>query len=105
MRFRDVYDNLVRISDEALIFQDRVTSILDAHLSNVSYRLNAVMKVLTVITVIFMPLTLVAGIYGMNMRLPLVASQEDPRPFWWIIGGMAVAVAAMLAYFRKRDWI
>jgi magnesium transporter len=105
MRFRDVYDKLVRIADEALIFQDRVTSILDAHLSNVSYRLNAVMKVLTVITVIFMPLTLVAGIYGMNMKLPLVATQDDPRPFWWIIGGMVVAVGVMLAYFRKRDWI
>jgi magnesium transporter len=105
MRFRDVFDNLVRISDEALIFQDRVTSILDAHLSNVSARLNEVMKVLTVITVIFMPLTLVAGIYGMNMKLPLVASQDNPRPFWWIIGGMVVAVAAMLVYFRKRKWI
>jgi magnesium transporter len=105
MRFRDVYDKLVRISDEALIFQDRVTSILDAHLSNVSYRLNEVMKVLTVITVIFMPLTLVAGLYGMNMKLPLVATQDDPRPFWWIIGGMAVAVGGMLAYFRKRHWI
>jgi magnesium transporter len=105
MRFRDVFDNLVRISDEALIFQDRVTSILDAHLSNVSARLNEVMKVLTVITVIFMPLTLVAGIYGMNMKLPMVASQDNPRPFWWIIGGMVVAVAAMLVYFRKRRWI
>jgi magnesium transporter len=105
MRFRDVYDNLVRISDEALIFQDRVTSILDAHLSNVSARLNEVMKVLTVITVIFMPLTLVAGIYGMNMKLPLVANDTDARPFWWIIGGMLVAVGAMLAFFRKRHWI
>ena len=94
MRFRDVYDNLVRIADEALIFQDRVTSILDAHLSNVGHRLNEVMKVLTVITVIFMPLTLVAGIYGMNMKLPLVATPDDPRPFWWIIGAMVVAVGA-----------
>jgi magnesium transporter len=104
-RFRDVYDNLVRIADEALIFQDRLTSILDAHLSNVSHRLNEVMKVLTVITVIFMPLTLVAGIYGMNMKLPLVSTVDDPRPFWWIIGGMAAAVALMLAAFRRRGWI
>jgi magnesium transporter len=104
-RFRDVYDNLVRIADESLIFQDRVSSILDAHLSNISHRLNEVMKVLTVITVIFMPLTLVAGIYGMNMKLPLVATAEDPRPFWWVIGGMAVAVALMLAAFRRRGWI
>lgn len=104
-RFRDVYDNLVRISDEALLFQDRVSTILDAYMSSVSNRLNQVMKVLTVITVVFMPLTLVAGLFGMNMRLPLVASAADPRPFWWLIGGMAAAVAGMLLLFRRRGWI
>lgn len=104
-RFRDVYDNLVRISDEALLFQDRVSSILDAHLSSVSNRLNQVMKVLTVITVIFMPLTLVAGLYGMNMRLPLVGSPDDPRPFWWLVGGMTAVVSGMLLLFRRRGWI
>ena len=104
-RFRDVYDSLVRIADEALIFQDRVTSILEAHLSFASHRLNEVMKVLTVITVIFMPLTLVAGIYGMNLKLPLVTNVDDPRPFWWIVGGMVAAVGLMLAAFRRRGWI
>ena len=69
-RFRDVYDHLVRIADDALIFQDRITGILDAHLSNVSNRLNEVMKVLTVVATIFMPLTLLTGIYGMNVPLP-----------------------------------
>jgi magnesium transporter len=104
-RFRDVFDNLVRIADEALIFQDRVTSLLDAHLSNVSNRLNEIMRVLTVITVIVSPLTLVAGIYGMNMKLPMVGAPSDPRPFWWLVGGMAVTVAAMLVFFRKRNWL
>jgi magnesium transporter len=104
-RFRDVYDNLVRISDESLLFQDRITSLLDVHLSNTSNRLNQIMKVLTVITVIFMPLTLVAGLYGMNMRLPLVANDHDPRPFWWLGGAMFVAVVAMLAYFRRKKWL
>ena len=104
-RFRDVYDDLVRLSDEALIFQDRVSALLDAHLSNVSNRLNGVMKVLTVITVIFMPLTLVAGLYGMNMKLPLVGSEADPRPFWWLVAAMAAAVLSMLAAFRYKRWI
>ena len=54
-RFRDVYDNLVRIADEGLIFQDRITSLLDAHFSNVSNRLNEIMRVLTVLTVIVAP--------------------------------------------------
>jgi magnesium transporter len=104
-RFRDVYDHLVRIADEALIFQDRVSSLLDAHLSNVSNQLNGIMKVLTVITVIFMPLTLIVGLYGMNMRLPLVGAGEDPRPFWWLVSAMIALVAAMLAVFRARRWI
>ena len=60
-RFRDVYDHLVRLTDEAMILQDRVTGLLEAHLSNVSNRLNEVMKVLTVVSTIFMPLTLLTG--------------------------------------------
>jgi magnesium transporter len=104
-RFRDVYDNLVRIADEGLIFQDRITSLLDAHYSNVSNRLNEIMRVLTVFTVIVSPLTLVAGIYGMNMKLPLVSSDTDPRPFWWLVGGMAVTVVVMLGFFRRKRWL
>ena len=104
-RFRDVYDNLVRISDEALIFQDRVTSILEAHLSNVSYRLNEVMKVLTIITLIFMPPTLVAGLYGMNVHLPGVGSPDNPAPFWWIAGGIAAVTVFMLWMFRRKRWL
>ncbi len=104
-RFRDVYDHLVRIADEALVFQDRVSSLLDAHLSNVSNRLNQVMKVLTVITVIFMPLTLITSLYGMNMKLPFVGDDQDPRPFWWLVGGMVTLVAVMLGAFRTRRWI
>src|SRR5207249_5948525 len=56
-RFRDVYDHLVRIADDSLVFQDRLTGILDAHLSSISNQLNQVMKVLAVVATIFMPLT------------------------------------------------
>ena len=66
-RFRDVHDHLVRLSDEAMFFQDRITSILDAHLSAVSNQLNTVMKVLTIIATLFMPLTVLTGMYGMNV--------------------------------------
>jgi magnesium transporter len=103
-RFRDVYDHLVRVADDALIFQDRITGMLDAHLSNVSYRLNEVMKVLTIVTVLFMPPTLVAGIWGMNVPLPHLPG-GDQAQFWWVIGGMLVMTVGMLLYFRRRRWI
>jgi magnesium transporter len=103
-RFRDVYDHLVRISDDALMFQDRITGMLDAHLSNVSFRLNEVMKVLTIVTVLFMPPTLVAGIWGMNVPLPHFPGGEAAQ-FWWVVGGIAGITAAMLIFFRSRRWL
>src|SRR3954471_6053679 len=103
-RFRDVYDHLVRVSDDALMFQDRITGMLDAHLSNVSFRLNEVMKVLTLVTVLFMPPTLIAGIWGMNVGLPHFPG-GDGAQFWWVIGGMAAIIVAMLVVFRSRRWI
>jgi magnesium transporter len=103
-RFRDVSDHLVRIADDALVFQDRLTGILDAHLSIISNQLNEVMKVLAVVSTIFMPLTLVTGVYGMNMPLPHFPG-GDAVQFWWLAGGSAVLVVVMLALFRRARWI
>ena len=75
-RFRDVFDHLVRLSDEAMLLQDRVTSILDAHLSNVSNRLNQQMKLLTLVTVVALPFTVLGGLFGMNVHLPGISSDE-----------------------------
>ncbi|PWT82479.1 MAG: magnesium and cobalt transport protein CorA, partial [Blastocatellia bacterium] len=103
-RFRDVHDHLVRMSDDALLFQDRITGILDAHLSNVSNRLNEVMKVLTVVSTIFMPLTLLTGLYGMNVDLPHLPGGAAAQ-FWWLLGFMLAAVVLMLAVFRRKGWV
>jgi magnesium transporter len=103
-RFRDVHDHLVRLVDEALFFQDRVTSLLDAHLTMVSNQLNSVMKVLTIIATIFMPLTVVTGMWGMNVPLPHFLGGEEVQ-FWWVVGLMLVLSGAMLAFFRVRRWI
>jgi magnesium transporter len=103
-RFRDVHDHVVRISDDAGLFHDRISSILDAHLSNVSNRMNEVMKVLTIIATIFMPLGVLTGIYGMNV--PLVHFPGgDAWQFWWIMGIMGGSSAVMLWYFRRRHWL
>jgi magnesium transporter len=103
-RFRDVYDHLVRIADDAMLFQDRITGMLDAHLSNVNNRLNEVMKVLTVVATIFMPLTLLTGVFGMNVPLPRFPG-GDAMQFWWLSAIMAVVVVAMLTVFRRNRWI
>ncbi len=103
-RFRDVYDHLVRIADDSLNFQDRITGILDAHLSNVSNRLNEVMKVLTIVSVVFLPLMLLTGAYGMNVPLPHFPG-GDVAQFWWLAGIAAAITALMLVYFRRKRWI
>ena len=103
-RFRDVYDHIVRIADDATIFQDRITGILEAHLTNMSNRLNEVMKVLTVVSTIFMPLTLLSGLWGMNIALPRFPG-GDQMQFWWLFGLMVAVVLFMLGLFRSRRWI
>jgi magnesium transporter len=101
-RFRDVFDHLVRLSDEALLLQDRVTSILDAHLSNVSNRLNQQMKLLTLVTVIALPFTVLGGLFGMNVHLPGISNENDPRAFWWILVVAIGLVGLTLAFLRGK---
>jgi len=103
-RFRDVYDHVVRLADEAILFQDRVTGILEVNLASISNRLNQVMKVLTVMSTIFLPLTVLSGMWGMNVKLPQFPG-GDPAQFWWVAGIMIAVAAAMLAVFRRNRWM
>lgn len=103
-RFRDVYDHLVQLTDESLFFADRITSLLDAHLSTVSNQLNGIMKILTVIATIFMPLTFITGLYGMNVELPHFGLGATAF-FWVLLFFMASVSFGMLIFFRMRKWI
>lgn len=103
-RFRDVYDHVVRLSEASLLFQDRVTGILEVNLATVSNRLNQIMKVLTVMSTIFLPLTVLTGMWGMNIALPRFPG-GDGAQFWWVGGIMAGMPAVMLAIFRRMRWI
>jgi magnesium transporter len=103
-RFRDVYDHLVRLTEEAMFFQDRVTGLLDAYLSTQSNRMNQVMKVLTLIATIFMPLTVLTGVYGMNVNLPHLPG-GDAAQFWWIMGMIVGISGAMIWMFRRMRWL
>lgn len=103
-QFRDVYDHLVHLNDEATSLQDRVTGLLDAYLLSQSNRLNQVMKVLTVIATIFMPLTVLTGMWGMNIALPELPGGAGTQ-FWWVAGVMVVASGGMLWGFRRMGWL
>jgi magnesium transporter len=103
-RFRDVYDHVVRLSDEAILFQDRLSSVLEVNLATVSNRLNQVMKVLTVMSTIFLPLTVLTGMWGMNIDLPLFPGDKSDQ-FWWILTIMIGISLSMLAVFRRLRWI
>ena len=103
-RFRDVYDQFARIADDAIVFQDRVTGILDAHLASVSNRLADVSRLLAVIATLFGPLTVITGLFGMNVPLPSLFG-DSAMHFWEILGVMCVACLGMYLWFRKSGWL
>ena len=102
-RFRDVYDQFVRMADDAIAFQDRVTGVLDAHLATVSNRLADVSKVLAVVAALFGPLTVITGLFGMNVPLPTLFGRPEHQ-FWEIIGIMVLSSAALFVWFRRSGW-
>ncbi len=97
---RDVYDHLVRITDLADSFRDQVAGALEAHLSIVSNRTNEIMRALTVITTLFMPLTLIVGVYGMNF--PDMPEFHWKHGYLFAYGLMVVVAAGMYYFFRRR---
>jgi magnesium transporter len=103
-RFRDVFDQLVRMSDDAIIFQERVTGILDAHLASVSNQLASVSKVLAAFAVILGPLTVLTSVFGMNVALPPLPGGDEAQ-FWWILAAMTAITVIAYAAFRRKGWL
>jgi len=101
--FRDVYDHLVRINDLAESYKDLTTGLLEAYISMVSNRLNEIVKVLTALTVVFMPLTVITGIYGMNFKN--MPELEWRYGYPATIGAMVTIAVMMLWFFRRKKWI
>lgn len=100
---RDVYDHTIQIIDTIESFRDMVSGMLDIYLSSISNKMNTVMKVLTIIATIFIPLTFVAGIYGMNFEHMPELKWKWAYPGVWII--MLVITVIMLTYFRRKKWL
>ena len=101
--FRDVYDHVIQIVDTIETLREMVSANLDIYLSSISHRLNAVMRVLTVITTIFMPLSFIASIYGMNFEHMPELKWEWGYPL--ILGIMGLVAGGMLIGFRQRKWL
>jgi magnesium transporter len=100
---RDVYDHTIQVIDTIETFRDMISGMLDIYLSSVSNRMNEVMKVLTIIATIFIPLTLIAGIYGMNFKVMPELGWRWGYPIVWLV--MLVIGALMLVYFRRKKWL
>ncbi|MBN1848880.1 MAG: magnesium/cobalt transporter CorA [Deltaproteobacteria bacterium] len=100
---RDVYDHTIQVIDTIETFRDMVSGMLDLYLTTVSNRMNEVMKVLTIIATIFIPLTFIAGIYGMNFEFMPEIKWHWSYPVVWII--MIAIGVLMLIYFRKKKWL
>jgi len=100
---RDIYDHLVRVTDLAESYRDLISGSLEAYLSVVSNRLNEIMKVLTIFSAIMLPLTFIAGVYGMNFdNMPELHSRYGYYTVWVI---MIVVAVGMLGLFWRRGWI
>lgn len=99
---RDLYDHVVQIMDSTETLRDILSSTMDVYLSSASNRMNEVMKVLTMFSTIFMPLTFIVGVYGMNIKNIPELSWPWIYPTLWLF--MISTVAGMLYYFKKKKW-
>jgi magnesium transporter len=99
---RDVYDHTIQIIDNVETFRDMFSSMLDIYMTSISNRLNQVMKVLTIIATVFMPLSFIAGVYGMNFLFMPELSVSFAYPLVLLL--MLAIALTMVIYFKKRKW-
>ncbi len=100
---RDLYDHIIQVSESIDLQREMVWSLMDMYMTIISNKMNEIMKVLTIIATIFIPLTFVAGIYGMNFKnMPELDSENG---YFILLGVMAVLFLFMLNYFRRKKWL
>jgi magnesium transporter len=99
---RDIYDHIIQVIDTIETFRDMLSGMLDIYLSSMSHRLNEVMKILTIISTIFIPITFIASIYGMNFRfMPEITWKWGYLAVWAII---LFIIIYMVIYFKRKKW-
>jgi magnesium transporter len=99
----DVYDHIVQLMDTIESYRDVLSGMLDLYLSTISNRMNQVMKVLTIVATIFIPITFIAGVYGMNFKH--MPELEWPWGYGAIWGLMIAIAVIMVIYFKKNKWL
>lgn len=99
---RDVHDHINRVHDTIEQFRETLNSIMEVHLSNNANKMNEVMKALTVISAIFIPVTFIAGVYGMNFKY--MPELESPYGYWITVGVMLALMIGMGLYFKRKKW-
>ncbi len=99
---RDLYDHTVQVLDTIETYRDVLSGIMDVYLSNLSFKMNEVMKVLTIISTIFIPLTFIAGVYGMNFRI--MPELDYQYGYYIIMAFMGCVAIGMFIYFRIKKW-
>ncbi|MDF7816798.1 magnesium/cobalt transporter CorA [Runella sp. MFBS21] len=101
--FRDVHDHVTNAIDSIDSNRELLTGLIDIHYSTLSSRMNSVMKTLTIYSAVFMPLTFIVGIYGMNFdNMPEL---RHPDGYFYTLGGMLVLAMGLLVYFKRRGWM
>jgi magnesium transporter len=100
--FKDVYDHIIQANELAENYQDMMLNMQDLYLNNMDLRMNEIMKVLTVVTTLVAPLTLIAGIYGMNFKN--MPELETHYGYYICLGVMAIILVIMLSWFRRKRW-
>jgi magnesium transporter len=101
--YRDVYDHIVRVDEMLEGLRDLADSALNSYLSSVNNRMNEVMKTLSIVAAVFLPLTLIASIYGTNLKYDSLGVRFE-HGFYLMLGSMVLVAAGLIAYFRYRRW-
>src|SRR5262249_32735496 len=102
MLFRDIHDHLIRIFEAMDTYRELMSGALDAYLSNVSNRMNDVMKRLTILSALFLPLTFITGLFGMNLR---TSPPWDDSLFWVFLVAMLLICGFQYFFFRAKRWV
>jgi magnesium transporter len=100
--FSDVYDHIIHLIDSLDTYKDLTSTLMDLYMNTINYKMNEVMKLLTIITTIFIPLTFIAGVYGMNFHnMPELSTRYG---YFWVLGAMGFIFILMIFYFRYKKW-